>query len=430
VSVINQMLQELDRRGAAPGSEAEQPPQQVKAIAPARGAHEWFWRIVAILMLGAVSWVGWVAYQLQPRAQLATEQAFKAAEQARRSGGPIASAPAVKPAAVPPLAAAPSPAPVIEVKPPAIEQQKPAAELPKPAVEMQKPAPPPQKPAAEVQKPVPQPQKPAARETPETLKLAQAIQTPIPERPFKEPARAEPKPPAPEPQVAAPKPPPPAPVAAKPKPAPVAKKPAAEASAKSQVDKRERSRSAPETAEMQFRRAAVFLNQGRVSEAEDQLVGALLTDPSHAPARQAYVALLLEQQRVDAAKRVLKETLATNPAQPTFALVLARILAEQRDYPGALEAMDRAGSAANNADFQALRGTVLQRLGRHQEAVEAYQAAVQGAPQPGTTWVGMAISLEALGRRADAAQAYRRSLGSGLSREVREYAESRARALE
>ncbi len=78
-----------------------------------------------------------------------------------------------------------------------------------------------------------------------------------------------------------------------------------------------------------------------------------------------------------------------------------------------------------------MRGAVLQRLGKHAEAVEAYQNAIRIGPQPGTTWVGLAISLETLGRRPEAAQAYRRALDAGsLAAEAREYAESRARALE
>jgi len=60
-----------------------------------------------------------------------------------------------------------------------------------------------------------------------------------------------------------------------------------------------------------------------------------------------------------------------------------------------------------------MRGAVLQRLGKHAEAVEAYQNAIRIAPQPGTTWVGLAISLETLGRRPEAALAYRRALDAG-----------------
>lgn len=364
MSVINQMLQELDRRNATPGAEAEQPPQQVKVVARAGSGHEWFWRTVAALLFAAVAWVGWVAYQLQPRIPLATERAYKAAEQAKK--GPIKVA---AKAADPPPAA----------PPPAVPAAPPAAS-------------------------------PAQQQSPaETLKLAQSLQTPVAERPA--PAQPQPAaPPRPDARTA---------------PRPESK------SAKVLVARRDRAKAAGELAEGQFRRAALLLNQGRVSEAEEQLVAALHADPGHATARQAYVALLLEQQRTEAARRVLSEALAVDPSHPTFALALARILAEQRDYGGALEVMDRAGSVARNADFLALRGAVLQRTQRHAEAIDAYEASVRGAPQPGTTWVGYGISLEAVGKRSDAAQAYRRSLeAGGLSREVREYAEARIRALE
>lgn len=363
MSVINQMLQELDRRNATPGAEGEQPPQQVKAVARPGTGHEWFWRTVAALLFAAVAWVAWVAYQLQPWPPLATEQAYKAAENAKKGAIKLAA----KPAAPPPVAP-PPPAP------------------------------------SETQA---RPQTPG-----ETLKLAQSLQTPVAERPAQgAPPGSEPAPP--------PKPEAPAPRKAEPK------------AAKPLVAKRDRAKPGSELAEAQFRRAALLLNQGRVSEAEEQLLGALHADPGHATARQAYVALLLEQQRTDAARRVLADALAVDPSHPTFALALARILAEQRDYGGALEVMDRAGSVARNADFLALRGAVFQRMQRHPEAIEAYQASVRGAPQPGTTWVGYGISLEAVGKRSDAAQAYRRSLGAGgLTREVREYAEARIRALE
>lgn len=405
MSVINKMLQELDRRNASAGTESEQPPQQVKVVV-SRGGHEWFWRIVAALMLVAVGWVVWVAYQLQPRQPVVTELALKAAEQARK--GPIVNnAPrptVVAPASAPSPVAAPGSVPVAPV---AAAPQGVAV----PAV-----------PSASA----PESPKPSAREVSETFKLAKEIETPLAERAATTvPAKPEsPKPEAPRAvtsKLDTPN--------AAPKSAPRPRVTVPD-KGRAHVDKRDRSRTASESAEAQFRRAAVYLNQGRVSEAESQLVGALHADPSHVGARQAYVSLLLEQKRTDAAKRVLAEALAKEPAQPVFSLALARILAEQRDYQGALEVMDRAGSVAQNADFQAVRGAVLQRLNRHQEAVDAYLAAVQGGIQPGTTWVGLGISLEALGRKTEAVQAYRRSLAGVLAPQVRDYADSRVRALE
>lgn len=398
MSVINKMLLELDRRNATAGSDAEQPPRQVKVVSPSPGGHEWFWRIVALLMLSALGWVGWVAYQLQPAAPLVTEQALQAAEQAKNGQISRAQAPTSAPVSAQvseaPAAGAAAGAPTT----PAAAPVNPGSSAG----------------AATEEVPVEKP----LREAPETLRLAQSIQTPFSES---EP-RATGNRAAETPRASA---------ASAPASTRSTASGAKAKGTKPSVDKRDRAKPASQLAEAQFRRAAVLLNQGRVSEAEEQLVGALQADPTHAAARQAYVALLLEQQRTDAARRVLADALVANPSHPTFALALARILAEQRDYPGALEVMDRAGSVASNADFLALRGAVLQRMQKHAEAIDVYQASVRGAPQPGTTWVGYAISLEAVGRNSDAASAYRRSLGAGgLTREVREYAEARIRALE
>jgi MSHA biogenesis protein MshN len=249
-----------------------------------------------------------------------------------------------------------------------------------------------------------QPAAPLAAPIPDTLKLALHLEAPVRE------ARAEP---------------------AKPKPLKAQAQPNGAEGQKSSVDKRERTRSRSDIAETHFRQAAMLLNQARVSEAEGQLVAALQADAGHVAARQTYVALLLEQQRIEPARRQLQEALAIKPKQPTFALALARIHVESRDYAAALEVMEKAGQDKKNADIEMLRGVVLQRQGRYAGAVEAYQNAMRVGAQTGTTWLGLAISLEGLGRRPEAAEAYRRAIAAGqLTAEAREYAETRKRALE
>jgi hypothetical protein len=54
------------------------PQQHVAAPAEAsvRGHWEWFWRIIAGLMLITIGWVGWVAYQIMPRS-VATPLAYE-----------------------------------------------------------------------------------------------------------------------------------------------------------------------------------------------------------------------------------------------------------------------------------------------------------------------------------------------------------------
>jgi MSHA biogenesis protein MshN len=358
VSLINKMLQDLDRRQAL-GAGADSGVARPAAANPQH--REWFWRIVTVLLVVGVGWVLWTAYQLLPR-PLVTPLAFFAAEEARARPKP----PAIK-----------IEIPVQPPAPPVVVAAPVTAESPRAATP------------------------PAA----EPLKLAQEIETPVRE-------------PAPAPAAKTPR---------EPRAKPVAAAPARQPS----VDKRDHARTPNDTAETHFRRAALFLNHGRVAEAEDQLTAALKADPSHAAARQAYVALLLERQRVDAARRVLQEGLAIDPGQPAFALTLARIHTAQRDYRAAIEVLDRAGTHEQNPEFQAMRGAVLQRLARDPEAIEAFQAAIRGGAQPAATWVNLAISLETIGRKAEAVAAYRKALTAGpLPAEAREYAQARARALE
>jgi tetratricopeptide (TPR) repeat protein len=364
VSVINKMLQDLDRRSAIGTDGPQVAAQPVKAVAAARQGHEWFWRVLAVLVMISLGWVGWVAYQIQPR-PLVTPLALMVAQ---KSTPVIPEKPATAPVAVP-------------------------------------------VPVALAQASNPEPVRPA-----ETFRLARSIETPIAE------PRARPAEPRARPAAAE---------AKKPEMQPVAAAEPAAPATKALVDKRDRSKGKNEAAEAHFRSAAALLNQARVSEAEEQLAAALQADPSHVPARQAYVALLLEQHRVSNALRLLQEAVDANPAQPTFSLGLARIYAEQREYAAALAVLDKSGPAARGAEFQVLRAAVLQRLGRHAEAVSTYQEVLQKSAQPGGTWTGLGISLEAVGRRSEAAQAYHHALAAGLlPAELRDYAEARIKALQ
>ena len=368
MSLINRVLQDLDRRQALDTPAAG----VVRPSSNKRSGGEWFWRVLVVLLTAALAWMGWVAIQLLPRKPLATELAFVAANEARaRADKPIAAQPSTE--------AAPAPVPV--AAPPAA---------------------------------VVAPDIAPARET---LRLATELQAPSAERP----AAAPPEQPA----VAA--------VEPKQK---SAKPPARKSVAKSSVERDEAGvdferKRPPANADRNVRRAAVLMKEGRESEAEEQLLMALKADPRNVEARQAYVSLLVAQHRFSMARRLLEVGLAADPKQTDFALELARIHAGERDYAKALTVLDKFGGAAQGAEFQAFRGSMLQRLERHAEAVKAYQAALGNGDGSPTAWISYGISLEALNRRSDAADAYRRALASGpITPEAREYAESRARALE
>jgi MSHA biogenesis protein MshN len=381
MSVINRMLRDLDRRQAMASADGPVPPRQVSPVPARERAGEWFWRIVAALVLAAVSWVGWVAWQLQPR-PLVTDLAIRAAEQAKRKASEQAQAGAGQ--AAPPASAVGPAAPADNKAEEAVAS-------------------------------------PPAAARPETFKLARLIETPITEVRMVE--RPVPSAPAQAQAKAAPR--------AEAPMQPSALKPAEAAGSAGSISRRERPRTAPEEAEVRFRSGATLLNQGRVSEAQEQFAAALERQPSHEGARQALGAILIERGQLDEARRLLEQGLALNPAQLQFATVLGRILVEQRDYPAAAAVLLGAReSGRDNAEFQLLLGLVLQRLGLHAEAATALGSAVELKPQPATTWLALAMSLDAAGRKPEALEAYRRSLAAGgLAAEAHRYAESRIRTL-
>jgi MSHA biogenesis protein MshN len=345
MSLINKMLQDLDRRNAmADGVEA---PQPVRPVDPASRKGEWFWRVVALLLFAAISWVGWVGYHvLMPRPPLATPAAFAAEKQAQARAK----------------------------APPVITAEK-KVEAPKP--------------------------QPAAKAEPEvsveTFRLAHAIDTPIkPARPKKAVAeKREPK----------------------------AEKP--------RIERRELAVPQNDRAEVEFRAAVELLRMGRTAQAEAGFLGALQLDPGHRGARQALVALQLERGQLESARRMLEDGLKIDPAQPDFSVALARILVERRDFPGALGALQASEAAAGgHAEHQFLRGTVLQRLGRHNDAADAYRQSLKVQEASARSWIGLGISLEALQHRAEASEAFRRGLALGpTDAELKSFAEQRVRAL-
>jgi MSHA biogenesis protein MshN len=196
------------------------------------------------------------------------------------------------------------------------------------------------------------------------------------------------------------------------------------------VERRDRISAPNERAEREFRRAVMLLKQGRTAEAEDGFNAALAQDSSYHAARQALVVLDLERGQLESARQRLQEGLAIDPAHGDFAFTLARIFVERQDYAAALDVLDGAGAVPNRPDFYALRGVVLQKLGRHGDATEAFRAALQAQASMPSAWIGLGISLEALERRPEAAEAFRRALAAGpINGDLKGYAEQRIRAL-
>jgi len=364
MSLINRMLRDLDKRHAPTGDRVAHGGglgEHVYSVPERKLASDFFWRTMAMLMLFSIAWVAWLAWQLTPR-PVVTEIVLQPAQ---------GKTPPSKAAAAPPAGTA---APV----PRAAASASPASKSP--------PAP--------VAQALPTPQ--TRRVNVDMLRLATEMTTPIPKRSARSSSsRPAPKKAASAPQIAS------------------AQPAGAVDVGSGKIDRR--STTTPrDRAENEFRRAVYLINQGRIAEGMESFRSALQIDPGHDAARQTLVALLLESKRVDEAAGVLREGLAFNAENTGFAMLLARIMVERNDVPAALSLLQRhAAPPDRNPDFHAFAGALYQRLERHKEAIEQYQAALRLAPSGGVWWVGLGISYQAVDQPKEALEAFKHARSAG-----------------
>ncbi|MBL8472570.1 MAG: tetratricopeptide repeat protein [Rhodocyclaceae bacterium] len=180
-----------------------------------------------------------------------------------------------------------------------------------------------------------------------------------------------------------------------------------------------------------YREARAALQAGRVRAAADGLASVLAEQPRHAEARETLARLLVDERRLDEAKEVLRAGLALDPGAASLAHWLARITQAEGQPGAALAVLDALPPAALRADDQALRGGLLERLKRPQEAADAYRAAVTARPGMAVWWLGLGLSLEAAGQPLAAREALQRAqLLGGLNAELSTYLDRKLRDLQ
>ncbi len=434
MSIINQMLQDLEKRHAS-GAERGALPNQVRVLPRAGKSAAPWWAIAvgaALALSAALAWQinrqsGQVtAVRITPLAALPAPIIARSSGPASRLALDLEHLPAIDAGKTPEQPGAESKVDraVAEPAPPlkhanvagATARAMPAATV----IEKTKP-----------------PKRPAAAAVAAESVVRHTLATPAPktEIPRAKQAAVEPvkfAPPAPALPAAA--------VLAAAKPvAPVARPPdkfvepkAQAAPADSQIDKRAQQLTPQQLAENEYRDAVNFLNQGRTAEAQDGFRRALHHYSWHTGARQGLFGLLIEAQKSGEAEQVLLEGLKLNAHQPGFAMALARLQVDRGNTVAAVETMQRAAPAASGSpDYLAFLAALLQRQSRHAEAIDSYRAALRLAPGSGVWLMGLAISLQALNRNAEAQDAFRNAKATHtLNPELQAFVDQRMRQLQ
>jgi MSHA biogenesis protein MshN len=202
--------------------------------------------------------------------------------------------------------------------------------------------------------------------------------------------------------------------------------------AKAEIRKHVRQPTVRELADSEYGKATTLLHQGRLAEAQEGFHAALSHHPAHHGARQALVGLLLESRSWSEAERVLQDGLVLAPAQTGFAMTLARLQVDRGDNAQAIATLQKGlDHARSSADYLGFLAALLQRQSRHEDAIAQYQSALRLKPSAGVWWVGLGISLQAANRPAEAQDAYRRARATNsLNGELAAFAEQRLKQLQ
>jgi MSHA biogenesis protein MshN len=396
MSLINQVLQELEKRHAADPGLTSLPPQ-VRAVRAGSPVVVRMLAVALILVLAAVGAFiylggGWPPVATTP--QSLTLQPDPGKKQI----------PAQVPA--PQTAAAPTPTATVPVEPavqavllpPVSRLSDELSFTPKPGAPAVRAA----KPESVTRTEKPRAARPsAARPAPESAPVVAPVATDAP------------------------------PAAAATDSVPAAATQAAAAESPSAIDKQMREMTVQQRAETAFRSGVAQLQNGRVSAAETNFREALKVDPTHVAARQALLGLLVDGGRNDEAEELLRRALELNPRQPRHAMVLARLEVDRGEVGGAINTMVGAlPYVRSDPEFYAFLAALLQRDGRHRDAVDYYRTALQSSPGNAVWLMGLGMSLRASDQFADARDAFQRAAASNqLNADLQTFVDRQLREL-
>ncbi|MFB2667570.1 tetratricopeptide repeat protein [Shewanella xiamenensis] len=171
--------------------------------------------------------------------------------------------------------------------------------------------------------------------------------------------------------------------------------------------------------------------QGQLVKAMDYYAKALKLDPSLHESRKQLAALHYGQGEQSQAAEVLAQGRLLYPQEFEFALLLARVQHAMGDTDAALASLAQIPDSHPLARQKWLAQTDLAQKQRQYPLVEqAYRKLLQQEPQQGKWWMGLAYALDSQKQFAQASQAYRTALSySGLSTQATAFIEQRLQQL-
>jgi MSHA biogenesis protein MshN len=165
--------------------------------------------------------------------------------------------------------------------------------------------------------------------------------------------------------------------------------------------------SEPELAALAERKATTAMAKGQMREAQDNYYQVLVHDPHNQGAREQLAGLLYGEGRLTEASQVLEEGLRLDPAQADLRLLLARVAISGGDRQKALDWLTGyQPDLAGNLDYYATWAGLAQELGQPAQASELYVKLLRQQPDQGRWWLGLGVAEDGQGHRQRALDAY------------------------
>ena len=170
-------------------------------------------------------------------------------------------------------------------------------------------------------------------------------------------------------------------------------------------------KSSKDDIEQIFKKYSSAHKEGKLSEAKKGYQEILKRRPGWGQALNALGNLFLDQDRPDKAKPIFEKSVSLNPSDLSACYSLGRLKQLENDHQGAiiiyktmLDQRPTAGIVWNNL------GVAYREIGKPDDAVASFRAAVKFAPQMPEAWNNLGVAQDELNLTESALNAYRKSI--------------------
>ena len=179
-------------------------------------------------------------------------------------------------------------------------------------------------------------------------------------------------------------------------------------------------------AEQDYKEALRFMSAGRVMDAKHLLARLVNQFPNFNSARESLAELLFQQGKQVEAKKLIQQGLKRQPDFIPFTELSARILVQQNKVKRAIRLLeDTSPPMEHYPEHYAFLAALYQRNGHSDLAEQLYKQLVQTQSAKSIWWVGLAIALDSNGKTMEAMDVYKNIRTSNdLSPNLRTYIET------